>query len=69
MTDYRWIVTATYNSSVHGHIEIEHHVDEIQDVHQLIENGPDWNTLVDIKIVLNPKIRSNYSTIEEAAAR
>ena len=67
--DKRWIATMTYNSLNNGPIDVEHHVEEISEIEDLVENGPDWNSLIDIKIILNPKMKSDYSTIEEASRR
>jgi hypothetical protein len=64
----RWIATSTYRSE-RGPVVVEHYIEELEDVHNLIEYGPDWNSLVDLKVVLNP-LRTSYPGITmEAVAK
>jgi hypothetical protein len=64
----RWIATSTYRSE-RGPVVVEHYVEEIEELHNLIEHGPDWHSLVDLKVVLNP-LRTTYPDITmEAAAK
>jgi hypothetical protein len=64
----RWIVTSTYRSE-HGPVVVDHHIEELYDLPDLIEGGPNWNSLVEVKVVLNP-LRSTHSAITmEAAAK
>jgi hypothetical protein len=62
----RWIATATYRGE-HAPTVVEHHVEELSEVQDLIERGPDWNALVHVNIVLNP-LRLTYQdlTVERA---
>jgi hypothetical protein len=57
----------TYRGEL-GPIEVDHYFEEIADLHVLIERGPDWNTIEDIVIRLNPR-RAAFCTVEEAAER
>ena len=45
----------------------EYNIEELEDLQAIVEKGPDWNAIVDIKItlalVLNPGV-----TVEEEAA-
>lgn len=50
--DARWKATATYRSEC-GLVDVVHYIEEIEDLQDLIERGPDWNTLINIEIVLN----------------
>jgi hypothetical protein len=63
----RWIATVTYRSE-RGPIDIDHHFEELDELWDLIERGPNWNALVEIKVILNPR-RSTYAglTVERAA--
>jgi hypothetical protein len=48
----RWHVDRTYRSE-QGPIMVENDVEELSEVHHLVERGPDWNTLIEIRITLN----------------
>ena len=64
----RWIVTPTYRSE-HGPVVVDHYIEELRDLGDLIEYGPNWNSLVEVKVVLNP-LRSTHPGITmEAAAK
>jgi hypothetical protein len=60
-------LNVTYRSGL-GSTVIDHHVEELFELQDLIERGPDWNALVEIKVVLNP-IRATRPgvTMEEVA--
>jgi hypothetical protein len=51
-------------------IEVDHHFEELNELHDIIERGPDWNTIEGIFIRLNPH-RTAYpeDTVEDAAER
>ena len=71
MTDlppFRWVVRITYRTE-NGPNEVEHHVEEIRDAHDLVERGPDWNTIEQIVITLNPRRVSHPGDTVEAAER
>ena len=63
---FRWIVTITYRVAT-GTTEVEHHVEELDDIAEIIERGPDWNSVVEGKFRLNPA-RSTHAglTVEGA---
>jgi len=65
-TDLRWRAVVTYRSIKLGQIDVEHFFEEIEDLHDIIERGPDWNAIERIDVTLNRK--ASYSTIEEASA-
>jgi hypothetical protein len=46
----RWKATVTYRTDA-GPNEVIHDLAEIRDLHDLVERGPHWDTIVDIKIV------------------
>jgi hypothetical protein len=66
--DLRWIVTAVYRGDL-GLIDIEFHIEELNELHDLIERGPDWNCIERISIALNPNRRAYDDTIEESLQR
>ena len=55
---FRWLATATYRSE-NGPIEVDHYFEGVEELHTLIERGPDWNALEIIVVRLNPK-RATY---------
>ncbi len=60
----RWSATVYYRSDM-GLIDVNHEIEELEDLHQLIESGPDWNTIDKIDIVRVDNPMPNL-TIEEA---
>ena len=68
MTDlppFRWIVRIIYRTE-NGTNEVEHHVEEIADAHDLVERGPDWHAIEQIVITLNPRRAAYVATVEQA---
>jgi hypothetical protein len=66
---FRWLATATYRSE-RGPIEVDHAFEELEELHDLIERGPDWNTIETIIVRLNPRGASYPDdTIEAATER
>lgn len=63
----RWIVTVDYLVDVGSVLQEEYHIEELHSLHDLIERGPDWNSIEKIEIVLNPQ-RRHPVTVEEAAS-
>ncbi len=61
----RWKATIYYRSD-HGLIDVEHGIEEIEELHEIVERGPDWNTIDKIIVVLDRKA-SEALTIEAAA--
>jgi hypothetical protein len=49
---FRWFVTATYRAE-NEPITIDSHIEEIAELHALIEHGSHWNALEEIVIRLN----------------
>lgn len=45
-TTGRWKVTLIYRSE-HGQLDIEHFVEELSEIEEIVELGPDWNTLIE----------------------
>lgn len=63
-TEKRWKAVATYRSDA-GPIDIEWDIEELEELQDLVERGPDWNCLVDIRITLNR--RYHGMTVEQSA--
>lgn len=61
----RWRATALYRS-VAGFVDVEWFFDEIEELHGLIERGPDWNTLIRCTVTLNDVTHPEL-TLEAAA--
>lgn len=64
MSDLRWKATAYYRSDS-GPIDVEHDFEELFELHDLLEKGPHWSTLIRIEIVLNRNSDPGL-TLEEA---
>lgn len=47
----RWRATVVYLSEA-GSIDVEHHIEELVELQDLVERGPDWNAIDKIEIVL-----------------
>lgn len=60
----RWQVTIWYRTNG-GSLDVQHAVEEIDDVAVLVERGPDWNTIEKIEIELARKSDPNL-TLEAA---
>ncbi len=50
--DKRWKAVIDYRTD-EGVISVEHHFEEISDLHLIVEHGPDWNLLIRCTITLN----------------
>lgn len=48
----RWRAVIEYESA-NGPIVIEHFLEEIAELHEIVEHGPDWNTLKCCTVTLN----------------
>ncbi len=62
---HRWHVTITYRTA-DGETEVDHAVEEISELHDIVERGPSFYTIKDIHIV--PAPRCEPLTVEQAAA-
>lgn len=57
--NYRWIVTVTYDTKT-GPTNVVYYVEEMKDVHDLIERGPNFYLIDSVVIrpnVENPDVR------------
>jgi hypothetical protein len=60
----RWTAYCTYRTAT-GPLQVTHDLPELADLHDLIERGPHWDTLIEIKIVKH-KPNQPLLTVEEA---
>jgi hypothetical protein len=64
--DKRWKAVLDYQHQ-NGLITIEHFFEEISDLHNIIEHGPDWNTLKRCVVTLNrPDGGSEQNSVEQS---
>jgi hypothetical protein len=68
MSHFRWIATVKYRTDA-GITEVDHQFEEIFELHDLIERGPDWNCIESIHIELNPQRRAYDDTVEQSLQR
>jgi hypothetical protein len=61
----RWKALCLYRTEA-GTVDVEHLFEEIADLHNLIERGPHWETLISCTITLND-LSINGLTVEKAA--
>lgn len=64
VTHVRWIATVHYRSDS-GLVDVEHDLLELEELHDLVERGPHWDTIDRIEIV-RADGRNLALTIEEA---
>jgi hypothetical protein len=67
--DFRWLAVVTYRSES-GPIELDYHVEELYELHSLVERGPSWDTIETIVVTYNQR-RASYpgETVEKSAER
>ena len=61
----RWQVTVQYRAD-HATVDVTHDLEEISDLHPLIERGPHWDTIVKIEIVRVNHVTGADLTVERA---
>lgn len=60
---HRWLAVLTYRTEA-GLIDVQHDIDELHELQDLVERGADWNALVDIHITLQTPVFEE-ATLEE----
>jgi hypothetical protein len=68
MSHFRWLATVEYRTDA-GVNEVDHQFDELFELHDLIERGPDWNCIEGIHIQLNPRRKAYNDTVEQSERR
>jgi hypothetical protein len=66
--DKRWKAVLIYHHE-NGPITIEHFFEEISELHNIIEHGPDWNTLVTCTVTINRPDGGEEQNSEEKGPR
>lgn len=61
----RWKATIYYRSEL-GELDVEHGIEELEELQDIVERGPDWNAIDRITITLDRKSHDAL-TIEQAA--
>lgn len=62
----RWRVTVIYRTDT-GSVDVIHDLEELEEIEELIDAGPHWDTVIEIKIVRVNHIDSPTLTVEQAA--
>lgn len=61
----RWKAVLEYRTE-HGIVDIEHGLEELDELQDIVERGPDWNSLVKITIILD-RVTEPELTVEGSA--
>lgn len=61
----RWHAVLTYRTET-GPLDVHHDIEEIENLQGIVERGPDWRTLIDARITLNPTYRDHIPTVEQS---
>lgn len=64
VTTPRWKAVIEYRSD-NGILDVEHAIEELEELQDIVERGPDWNTITCITVTLDR--RSYEVTVEQAA--
>lgn len=64
----RWIADVTYASTA-GDVDVRHHIEELDELQDLIERGPDWHCIKDIRVTLLRKDGEQPMTLETAESQ
>jgi len=65
VTNPRWAATVHYRADA-GLVDVTHDLDEIEELHDLVERGPHWDTIDRIVIVRAVAGSPLTLTVEEA---
>ena len=47
---FRWHATINYRTGPEEYLAVEHDLEELEDLHDLVERGPDWDTIDEIVV-------------------
>ena len=61
----RWRVCVTYRTE-EGYAEVETDLEELEDLHDLVETGPHFDTVVGIRVIRINHVDDEFLTIERA---
>jgi hypothetical protein len=65
LPSFRWHVAIRYRTDA-GTIDIDYDIEELDQLADLVERGPDWNCLIDCVVTLN-RVSTPGLTVEQAA--
>jgi hypothetical protein len=68
MEHLRWRIEIDYRME-NGSITVDHHVEELEDLHDVVERGLDWNTMEEIRVHFNPQRTLHPGDTVEASLR
>lgn len=61
----RWKAIVWYRTE-NGPLAVTHDIEEIEELHDLVERGPHWDTIIDITINLSEPSEYGLLTVERA---
>ena len=61
----RWAAVVSYHTEA-GPVDVAHEIEELEEIQDLVERGPDWATIIDIRITLARNAYGRRITVEEA---
>ena len=61
----RWKAVATYRTDS-GPVDVEHAFEELYEIHDIMERGPHWGALIDVRITLARFTTEDIMTVEQA---
>lgn len=64
MSSGRWRACIHYRTEA-GVVDVEHLIEELEELQDIVERGPDWNTIVKIEVTLH-RISEPMLTVEQA---
>jgi hypothetical protein len=67
MKHARWLATITYRTD-NGLVAVDHAIEEIEDLHDIVERGPNFYAIEEIRIVIANNIEPGL-TVEIAEAQ
>jgi hypothetical protein len=63
--NYRWHATVYYRTDS-GTVEVEHDLQELYELHDLVEHGPHWDTIERIVVIRVCHVDAEDLTVEQA---
>jgi len=61
----RWIATIYYRTD-NGVVDVEHRLSELDELHDVVERGPHWDCVIEIRITRADHVTSDTLTVERA---
>jgi hypothetical protein len=67
-TTARWKAVIWYQTDSGEPLDVEHGIEELEELQDIVERGPDWNTILYITVTLDRRTDEGL-TLEQAAIR